>query len=409
MARRSGRFLGTNGRLIDVKLTEELEAVQEIARGFMHRELMPLESSVISTEVTRGFDQVPLIDPVEEKRLTTSVRDLGLWGLEVTEELGGAGLGLLAKAVAVEEINYSITPYRLPPESPNISFLDSIATPEQRERYLYPLSRGEKTSALALTEPDAGADAGGIRTTATKTADGWEISGSKLWISWADTVDFFIVIALTDPIKRNRGGMTAFLVDSPIEGLEISKPIATMGEQRPFGLFFDRVRVPDSAILGEVGEAFAPLTNRLGVRRVEIGARCVGMAQRLVDMMCQYSLERHTFGAPLAERQAVQFMIADSVMELHAARLMVRDAAGMLDSGVKDIRMEASTVKVQSTEMLSRVVDRAMQVHGAMGYSKELPIEFVYRNSRVLRILEGPSEIHRAQIAKLAIKERGAR
>ncbi len=392
-----------------MQLTDELSAIQEVARNFTRRELLPLEKSVIEREVTRGFDQVPLIEPEAEDRLTTLIRDLGLWGLEVPEELGGAGLGLLAKAVAVEELNYSITPYRLPPESPNISYLDAVVTPEQRETYLEPLCRGEKTSALALTEPDAGSDAGGIRTSAIREGDDWVISGSKLWISWADTVDFFIVIAVTDPTKGNRGGMTAFLVDSQAEGLEISKPIATMGEQRPFGLFFDRVRVPGSAVLGTVGDAFKPLTNRLGVRRVEIGARCVGMAQRLVDMMCQYSVERHTFGAPLAERQAVQFMIADSVMELHAARLMVYDAAAMLDSGVRDIRLEASTVKVQATEMLSRVVDRTMQVHGAMGYSKELPIEYIYRNSRVLRILEGPSEIHRAQIAKLSIRQRSVR
>ena len=126
----------------------------------------------------------------------------------------------------------------------------------------------------------------------------------------------------------------------------------------------------------------------------------------MIDMMCSYSEERHTFGAPLSERQAIQFMIADSVMEVHAARLMVRDAAARLDTGQRDIRLEASIVKVQATEMLSRVVDRALQVHGAMGYSKELPIEFVYRNSRVLRILEGPSEIHRGQIARLSIKRR---
>lgn len=392
-----------------MQLTDELSAIQEVARNFTRRELLPLEKSVIEREVTRGFDQVPLIEPGSEARLTSLVRDLGLWGLEVPEELGGAGLGLLAKAIAVEEFNYSITPYRLPPESPNISYLDAVVTPEQREIYLEPLCRGDKTSALALTEPDAGSDAGGIRTSAIREGEDWVISGSKLWISWADTVDFFIVIAVTDPAKGNRGGMTAFLVDSQAEGLNISKPIATMGEQRPFGLFFDQVRVANDAVLGTVGDAFKPLTNRLGVRRVEIGARCVGMAQRLVDMMCQYSVERHTFGAPLAERQAVQFMIADSVMELHAARLMVYDAATMLDSGVRDIRLEASAVKVQATEMLSRVVDRAMQVHGAMGYSKELPIEYIYRNSRVLRILEGPSEIHRAQIAKLSIRERSER
>lgn len=390
-------------------LTEDLEVIQQIARDFTRRSLIPLEKSVIERESTRGFDPIPVIDPADEERLTREVRELGLWGLEVPESLGGAGLGLLAKAVAVEEINYSITPFRLPPESPNISYLDAVATPVQRERYLNPLCRGDKSSALALTESEAGADAGGIKTTAVRDGDGWRINGSKLWISWADSVDFFIVIAVTDAEKRNRGGMTAFLVDRDAEGLGISKPIPTMGEQRPFALFFDDVRVPADAVLGEVGEAFPPLTNRLGVRRVEIGARCVGQAQRMIDMMCSYSEERHTFGAPLSERQAIQFMIADSVMEVHAARLMVRDAAARLDSGLRDIRLEASIVKVQATEMLSRVVDRALQVHGAMGYSKELPIEFVYRNSRVLRILEGPSEIHRGQIARLSIKQRTPR
>lgn len=389
-----------------MRLSEELEAVQQIARDFTRRELVPLEESVIRREVERGFQQIPLIDPEKEAHLTAAVRELGLWGLEVPEELGGAGLGLQAKAVAVEELNYSITPYRLPPESPNISYLDAVATDTQKAKYLDPLCRGEKTSALALTEPDAGADAAGIRTTAVKDGSEWVINGSKLWISWADTVDFFIVIAVTDQEKRSRGGMTAFLVDKGAPGLEVSSPIPTMGEQRPFGLFFDNVRVSDDAVLGEVGNAFPPLTNRLGVRRVEIGARCTGQAQRLIDMMCQYSVERHTFGAPLADRQAIQFMIADSAMELHAVRLMVHDAAAALDAGVRDIRFEASAVKVQATEMLSRVVDRALQVHGAMGYSKELPIEFMYRNSRVLRILEGPSEIHRGQIAKLSIKQR---
>lgn len=389
-----------------MQLSEELEAIQEVAREFTRRELIPLEQSVIEREIERGFDNTPLISADEEARLTSLVRSSGLWGIEVPETLGGAGLGLLAKAVAVEEINYSITPYRLPPESPNISYLDAVATSEQRTKYLDPLCRGEMTSALALTEAEAGSDAGGVQTTAVKDGDDWVISGNKLWISWADKVDFFIVIAVTDAEKRNRGGMTAFIVERDAEGLEISKPILTMGEQRPFGLFFDQVRVPESAVLGDVGDAFKPLTNRLGVRRVEIGARSVGMAQRLIDMMCQYSTERRTFGAPLSERQSIQNMIADSVMEVHSARLVVHDAAARLDRGVKDIRVEASTVKVQATEMLSRVVDRAMQVHGAMGYSKELPIEFVYRNSRVLRILEGPSEIHRQQIAKLSIRER---
>lgn len=392
--------------MIDV---ETIDAVREVARNFTRRELMPLEREVIERELTRGLDNTPLIPEEEEARLTQLVRELDLWGLEVPVELGGGGVGFVAKSIAVEEINYSITPFRLPPESPNISYLNACANDVQRERYLTALCSGEKTSALALTEADAGADAAGIQTRAVHKDGVWTLNGNKLWISWADTVDFFIVIAVTDREKRSRGGMTAFLVDADEAGLTISKPIPTMGEQRPFAVYLDDVRLGDEAVLGEVGSAFPPLSNRLGVRRVEIGARCIGQAERLVDMMCQYASERVTFGEPLAQRQAIQFMIADSVMELQAARLLVRDAATRLDEGETDIRQQASTVKVFCTEMLTRIADRAMQVHGAMGYSKELPIEFIYRNSRVLRILEGPSEIHRTQVARLALRQRSAR
>lgn len=387
-------------------LPAEVEAIREVAHEFTRRELLPLEREVQRREVTRGETNEPLIPPEDHTRLVDAAKRQGLVGIDVPEEYGGMGLSMLAKAVAVEELNNSITPFRAPPESPNLFYLAAAATADQRSRYLEPYAKGEKTSALALTEPDAGADVGGIRTRAEKIDGGWLITGNKLWISWADTADFFITIAITDPDKGKRGGMTAFLIDRDTPGVEISKPILTMGEQRPFEVRFDGVEVSDDAILGDLGDAFIPLTNRLGVRRVEIGARCVGMCQRLIDMMCSYAKERETFGAPLADRQGIQFMIADSEMDLRAARLLVYDAAERLDGGLADIRAEASTVKVFCTEMLSRTVDRALQIHGAMGYSKELPIEFIYRNSRILRILEGPSEIHRTQIARLLLKSR---
>lgn len=386
-------------------LPEDVEAIRTVARDFTRRELIPLERDVISRETLRGAGADPLVTKTDQERLTTVARGQGLTGIDVPEELGGLGLSMLAKAVAIEEFNYSITPFRPPPESPNLFYLAALCSDEQRRLYLDPYAAGEKTSALALTEPDAGSDAGNIRTRAERTAGGWTISGNKMWISWADTADFFIVIAVTDPDKGKRGGMTAFLVDRDVPGLQISRPILTMGEQRPFEMRFDNVEVGDDQVLGGIGDAFRPLTNRLGVRRVDIGARCLGASRRLIDMMCRYSTERETFGKPLAERQAVQFMIADSEIDLQAARQLVYDAALRLEDGLVDIRKHASIVKVFATEMLSRTVDRAMQVHGAMGYSKELPIEFVYRNSRVLRILEGPSEIHRTQIARLRLKE----
>ena len=198
--------------------------------------------------------------------------------------------------------------------------------------------------------------------------------------------------------------MTAFLVDQGTPGLEVGKHIPTMGEPTPFELVLRDCKVPDEQRLGEVGEAFKPMSNRLGVRRVEFGARCIGMGERLMELMVSQANNRSTFGKPLADRQAIQWMIADSEIELHATRLMVYDAAQKLDSGVVDIRREASATKVFATEMISRIADRAMQMHGAMGLSKELPIEYIYRNSRFLRIIEGASEIHRMQLARFRLK-----
>lgn len=388
---------------------ETVAAIREVSREFTRRHLIPLEKSVIHREVARGFKDDPLITPEEEELLIAESRKLGLVGIDVPEEYGGLGLSMSAKAAAIEEFNYSITPFRLFPESPNLFYLEALATPQQREEFLIPYAKGEKRSCLALTEPDAGSDIGGIRTRAHKVDGGWSITGNKLWISFVDRADFLIVIAMTDPEKGKRGGISAFLVDKNASGLTISEPILTMGEQRPYELRFDDVRVGDDRLLGEPGEAFAPLTNRLGVRRVDIGARCVGMSRRLIDMMCDYALQRETFGEKLADRQGIQFMIADSRIDLEAGRLLVSDAASRLDEGLTDIRIQASAVKVFNTEMLSRTVDRAMQVHGAMGYSKELPIEFIYRSSRILRILEGASEIHRWQIARMMLKDTGGR
>jgi alkylation response protein AidB-like acyl-CoA dehydrogenase len=199
--------------------------------------------------------------------------------------------------------------------------------------------------------------------------------------------------------------MTAFLIDKDTPGFEVGRHISTMGEPTPFEVVIRDCEVSDCQRLGEVGEAFKPMSNRLGIRRIEFGARCIGMGERLVDLMAVQAKNRTTFGKPLADRQAIQWMIADSVIELHATRLMVDDAAKKLDSGVIDIRREASATKVFATEMISKIADRCMQMHGAMGLSKELPIEFIYRNSRFLRIVEGASEIHRVQLAKFRLRE----
>ena len=381
-----------------------LAALRDVVSGFVQRELLPLERTVQRREAERGLGAEPLIPADAHERLLKESAALDLWGLDVPQGLGGQGLGMVGKMIAVEELNRSIVPFRLPPESPNLFFLNEACVGDQIEEYLMPYARGEKRASLALTEPGAGSDAGAIQTVAERRSGGWSLRGTKRFISWADTADFFIVIALTDREKRARGGMTAFLVDRAAPGLEIGPHAATMGEPTPYELMLDDCFVPDELILGQVGNAFGPLTKRLGLRRVEMGARSIGMGERLVEMMVSYAHDRSTFGSPLADRQIVQSWIADSVIDIHATRLMVRDAAEKIDAGTGGHRLEASAVKVFGTEMISRISDRAVQLYGGAGLTKELPIEYIYRNSRFMRIMEGPSEIHRVQIAKQRLR-----
>jgi (R)-benzylsuccinyl-CoA dehydrogenase len=383
----------------------ELGMFRDLIRSFVDKELMPLERVVQEREASRGLGRDPLIPPEDHARLLQRTQELDLWGLDVPVEYGGQGMGTAVKLVAIEELHRTIVPFRLPPESPNLTILAQTCNPDQVERYLKPYARGELRSTFVLSEPGAGSDAAAIETTARRTDSGWVLNGTKMWITGADSADFYIVIAVTDKEKRARGGMTAFLIDKDTPGFEVGRHISTMGEPTPFEVVIRDCEVSDCQRLGEVGEAFKPMSNRLGIRRIEFGARCIGMGERLVDLMVIQAKNRTTFGKPLADRQAIQWMIADSVIELHATRLMVDDAARKLDSGMIDIRREASATKVFATEMISKIVDRCMQMHGAMGLSKELPIEFIYRNSRFLRIVEGASEIHRVQLAKFRLRE----
>jgi len=385
--------------------TSDLADLRGVVRHFVDSELMPLERTVQEREATRGLGADPVIPPEDHSRLMRRASELDLWGLDVPVEYGGQGLGMTAKLVAVEELWRCIVPFRLPPESPNLSLLIQTCNDEQHERYLLPYSRGERRASLALTESEAGSDAAAIRTTAVRDGDDWVINGVKQFISWADTSDFFIVIAVTDKEKRTRGGISAFLVDKGTPGFDVGPHQPTMGEPTPFELRFNDCRVPSGQLLGEEGWAFHPLTNRLSVRRIEMASRCVGMGERLIELMVEQANTRHTFGAPLADRQIVQGWIADSVIDVHATRLMVADAAAKFDAGQRDLRVEASATKVFGTEMISRIADRAVQLHGGMGFSKELPIEYIYRNSRFLRVLEGASEIHRIQIAKHRLQQ----
>lgn len=389
---------------MDFKFSDENLMVRDMVKRFTTDELIPLEPLVIRREAERGMKDDPILPPEVEADLQRKAKDLGLWGIDAPEEFGGQNLGVLTKTLVVEQMKHSIVPLVLPPDSPNLHYLNACCTPEQKERYLLPYVRGEKKSCLALTEAGAGSDASAIRTRAERKNGKWVLNGEKIFISNARRSDFIIVIAVTDPDKRARGGMTAFLVDKGTKGLSIPSSYPMIGEYHPYAVVLDNVELGDEQVLGEVGQAFVPMTNRLGIRRTEIAARSLGLASRAIDMMITQSKDRSTFGVPLADRQTVQNWISDSWQELEMARLLTYRLAWKIDQGQKDVRREAAMVKIQATEMATRVIDRAIQLYGGMGVSKELPLEYMSRILRVYRIVEGASEVHRWTVARDLIR-----
>lgn len=389
---------------MDFALPEELRMLRDTVARFVREELRPLEKDVIRREAERGLTDAPLISPEEEKHLTKKAKEIGLYGIDVPEEYGGQNLGMLAKAVVFEELKTSITPFVLPPESPNLFMLKELCKGSQIEKYFVPYSRGEAKSCIAITEPGAGSDPAGMKTRAEYRNGKWVINGQKIFISGARSADFLIVMAVTDAAKGSRGGITAFLVDKGAKGLSIPTVFSTIGEAAPYGVFLDNVEVGEDQVLGEVGNGFGPMQNRLGVRRMEIACRGLGYARRCIELMIPQANERVTFGRPLADRQQVQWWISDSFQEMEMVRLITWRLAWKIDSGQTGWKRDAAMVKLQGTEMAGRVVDRAMQLYGGMGMTKDMPLEYMARACRVWRIYEGPSEVHRWLIARDLLK-----
>ncbi|HYG91746.1 MAG TPA: acyl-CoA dehydrogenase family protein [Azospirillum sp.] len=389
---------------MDFALPEDLVLVRDTVARFVREELLPLEPLVIRREAERGFTDTPLLPPDVSARLLEKARDVGLWGIDVPRDLGGQEFGALAKAVVIEQLKHSIVPFVAPPDSPNLYLLRRLCRGDQVERYLLPYASGEKTSCLALTEPDAGSDMAAIRTRAERRGGKWVLNGTKTFISHARHADFIIIIAVTDPAAERHRRFSAFLVDRGTPGLSVPACYPMIGEYCPYEVVLEDVTLDDGQLLGEAGAVYEPLQARLSVRRMEVGARCIGLAERCLSMMVEQANGRSTFGRPLADRQAVQWWIADSFQELEMVRLLTRRLAWRIDSGEGDFRTDAAMVKVQATEMIQRVADRAIQLFGAMGVSKALPLEYISRVTRVYRIVEGPSEVHRWTLARTLLK-----
>lgn len=379
---------------MDFSLTDEQKMIQKTVRSFVKKELIPLEAEVLRNE----REGKPGISEEKIAELRSKAKDMGFWGINTPEEFGGADLGPTMTALIMMELGRTFVPFSFGGSADNILY---YCNEQQKENYLLPVINGEKKSCFALTEPTAGSDAANITMRAVKDGNDWVLNGEKVFITNGNEADFAMVFAITDSEKGPQGGVTCFLVDREM-GWH-SEYIHTMGEWGPASLVFDNVRVPEENILGELGKGFALGMKWIGQGRWIIPARGLGAAERLLQMAIDYSHQRFTFGKPISERQAIQWMIADSAVEIEATRWLVLHAAWLAEDG-RDNRHYSSIAKLYGTNMANRVVDRVLQIHGGMGYTKELPIERWYREMRVWRIFEGTDEIQRHIISRNLLK-----
>jgi acyl-CoA dehydrogenase len=386
----------TGENAMHFELAEEHRMLKDLVAKFVRDELMPLEADVMAREAEGKGLYLPDAD---HQRLDAKSHELGLFGLDAPEDVGGSDLPMMAMVGVEEEMGRCVTPYTLPPDSPNLRMLMATVNERQREAYLAPYVAGKTVSAIGISEPGAGSDPAAMTTYAVRDGDDWVINGRKIWITRAQDADFTILMAVTDKEKGARGGMTAFLVDKGTPGFNVLRRIPMVGGQYTYEIALEDCRVEGWKLLGQEGAGFAPMQVRLGTRRIQMAAWSIGMAQRALDMVIEYAPQRKTFGVPLSERQAIQFWVAEAATKIHATRLMTYDCAWKLDQG-RDVRSEISMIKWFATEMAYETVDRAMQAFGAMGMTKELPLQLMQAKLRTMRIYDGPTEVHKWVVAR---------
>ncbi len=382
--------------MMEFRLPEELQMLQESLRRYVDNEMIPYERETLENGELK---------PEWRARFQDGMKKLGLWMMDVPEEFGGGGLSLLGKSVVWQELGRTIA---LPARDdgitgPTVRHILFQLKGEMREKYLMPTLRGEKKVCFAQTEPDAGSDPASMRTTAVRDGDHYIINGVKRFITSAGKADYMQLMAATDRTKGARGGISCSIVDMNTPGVKLTTQYQTMMGDKPWEIVLDNVRVPASHLVGEEGKGFGLAQKWLGAGRVKHGARALGVAERSLELSVKYSYERSTFGKPLAERQGIQWQLADMWMGLDSATLLVRRAASMIDSG-DEARVEAFHCKYYADEMAFQAIDRCMQIHGGIGLTTDLPIERMWRQQRSYRITEGASEVMRSVIARHVMK-----
>jgi acyl-CoA dehydrogenase len=376
------------------ELPEELVMLRDTVRQFMANEVRPLEDTLEHDATGPSHDQL--------RELQAKAQAIGLWSLQTPAEYGGAGLSILGQCVVQEEAAQCRSGAFFPAlgafggNPPSVFY---SASPEQYEQYARPIIEGRSGRPFnAISEPSGGSDpARAIRCRAVRDGDEYVVNGTKMWTTHAGTAAWGILYARTGE-QGDKGGISCFIIDADAPGLT-KVPIGVMTSYSPFELHFDDVRIPVGNRIGEEGQGFELAREYLVMSRIPYTAVPIGIAQRALEITIEWVKSRETFGKPLSERQGVQWMIADSEIELRAARLLMYQAAWNADLG-RDVRVDAAVCKLTGTETAFRIVDRCLQLHGALGMSNELPFERWFRDLRVKRFGEGASEVLRTQIAR---------
>ncbi|MBM3135957.1 MAG: acyl-CoA dehydrogenase [Chloroflexi bacterium] len=385
---------------MDFSFPKEYELFRRMVREFAKNEVAP-----IAAEIDRD-ERVPM-------ETIKKAAKLGLMGVPFPQKYGGAGAGEMGYCIFMEEINRvcgstaTIIGAHTGIGAMSI-YLDG--TEEQKQKYLVPLARGEKIAAFALTEPNAGSDAAAIQTRAVRDGDYFVLNGSKLWITNGDIADVITVFAVTDPALGARGGVTAFIVESHYPGFKVGTKEEKLGIRgsSTCELFFDDCRVPKENVLGQFGAGFITALKTLDIGRTGLGAGCLGGSQAALELSIDFAKSRRQFGAPIAQKQAIQWMIADMATEIEALRSLVYRTAWLIDTGQRHSR-EAAMCKLFGSEVLHRCVNKCLQIHGGMGYMKKYPVERMYRDARITEIFEGTNEVQRLVIATDIFRQAGLR